>query len=985
MLALLAAVWSRPALALDPDKSLAHCAKETWRVRDGLPGGWVRAIGQSDDGYLWIGAQGGLARYDGVQLVSLASEPALRRASDVVGILPGKGGVLWVLPAFGPPICARAGTLFACLPPSPLLPENLRLEAALIEPDGSVWLASRHELLHHARGSTRLVARFADFGWRRVEALVRDGSGRLWLGTNIGLFVMEGEGIRASEPAGALAASVDAMARSSSGTVWAAGGGRLVRVDPGQPPVTVAGAEAWLAQGVETVGAMLADAQGSLWIGTREGLVRHRQGSFVRYGRADGLPDPEIASLFEDREGSLWVGMRLGGLVQFTDRTLDTQQGPPELWGKRVETVAEASVGDDAGALWLGTADALWRWKDGVTRKFGTADGLVSARVLSVLPVADGTVWVGTDRGLHPLRKGRVEPALFTGTPVFSLAEDRSGRLWVGGEGRLGHVDRTATGFAYTRVPNGPAPVWEMNRAMAEDDQGLVWVASIGGLARVHQGQVVRAKSLGDDVPSARSIHRDQRGTLWFGTTGGLLRRREGRFRLFGAAEGLWSEQLWQVLTDDVGFIWLANTRGIFRVAIQELDEVDRGLRRQVTPTWFDTSDRRQDLGVTIVRQPSAWRTRDGRLWFASDHGLVVIDPRRPHVNKRPPSVVIERALIDQRPAHVGRDNAFPPGPGNMEFGFTAITLIEPGKAQLRYRLEGFDREWVPAGNRRVAQYTNIPPGRYRFRVIGANADGVWNEAGATLDFRIAPHFYRTPWFFVLCGAGLVSLVVALYRARLGRLRREYLAAFAERSRVARELHDTLLQSMAAVGMHLGGVRRRLQGSDEAAARNLEQIENMVTTSLEETRRFVWDLREQALGNGDLGVALKRLAERITAGQAVVCQVEVVGTPAAVPNTLQGALFRIAQEAITNAVKHAEASCIVVHLHHRPGSLQLSITDDGKGFDPEAALGAAEGHFGLVGMRERAQRIGDLQVDSRPGEGTTIRVTVNIPGKAESS
>jgi signal transduction histidine kinase len=950
-------------------------------VRDGLPGGWIRAIGQSEDGYLWIGGQGGLARYDGSQLVSLSSEPALRRASDVIGILPGGDARVWLLPAYGPPICVRGRALSACLPASPLLPPNIRLEAALIDQDGSVWLASRRELLHHARGTTRLVISFAALGWRRIHAMVRDGSGRLWLGTDVGLFVLDGASPRAADPPGPAAAPVEVLVRDRSGTVWGAGGGRLLRIDPAAAPVIEAAAGPWLVGNVE---ALLADAEGSLWIGTQDGLVRHRRGSFVRYGRDDGLPDAEITALFEDREGSLWVGMRNGGLAQFTDRTLDTQQGPPELRGKRVETVAEAFAGPDAGALWVGTTnDGLWRWKDGVSRRYGTADGLVSMRVLSVLPAADGTLWVGTNRGLHPLREGRVELPLFTGTPVFAMAFQRSGRLWVGGEGRLGHVDPGPAGFVYTQVPNSPDAVWEMNRALGEDDRGVVWLASIGGVARVHQGQAVRAQALGDTVPSARSIHRDEAGTLWFGTTGGLLRRREGRFRLFGAREGLWSEQLWQVVSDGTGFLWLANTRGLFRVSIQELDQVDRGLRRQVTPTWFDTSDRRQDLGVTIVHQPSAWRARDGRLWFASDHGLVVVDPRRPHVNRQPPSVIIERALIDQREAHVGQDNQFSPGPGNMEFHFTAVTLIEPRKAQLRYRLEGFDRDWVLAGSRRVAQYTNIPAGRYRFRVIGANADGVWNEIGATLQFRIAPHFYRTSWFFVLCAAGLVTLAAGLYRARLGRLRREYLAAFAERSRVARELHDTLLQSMAAVGMHLRGVRRGLQGSDRDAARNLEQIENMVTLSLEETRRFVWNLREQSVGSGDLAVALNRLAERITSGQQVACQVEVIGEPASVPNTLQGELFRIAQEAITNVVKHARASTVVLRLEYTEGSLELSVVDDGQGFDAEQVRGAVEGHFGLVGMRERAERIGQLQVDSRPGEGTTIRVKVTLPVRTE--
>jgi signal transduction histidine kinase len=469
------------------------------------------------------------------------------------------------------------------------------------------------------------------------------------------------------------------------------------------------------------------------------------------------------------------------------------------------------------------------------------------------------------------------------------------------------------------------------------------------------------------------------------GTNGGLLRRQAGRFHLYTAAEGLMAENIYQVISDEVGFVWMGTSRGLFRVATAELEDVAAGRRGQVSPAWFDTSDERRDLTIAGVRQPGVWRALDGRLWFGFDHGVVVVDPRRPHVNTRPPAVLIEEALVDGRAAPIGTLGHFPAGPGNLEFRFAALTLVEPRKAQLRYRLEGFDPRWIDAGGRRGARYIRVPAGQYRFRVQGANADGVWNEAGAAVDLRIAPHFHRTIWFYLLCAVAVLSLAWLLYRSRVSRLRRDYLAAFTERSRVARELHDTLLQSMAAVAMHLRGVRRKLEPVSAPASRELETIENMVTLSLEETRRFVWNLREQPIGSGDLGRALGQLAERIAAGRSPRAEVEVRGEVVALPNNVQGDLFRIAQEAIANAVKHAQAQRIQVLLEYQPHGARLRVSDDGQGFDPATAQGASAGHFGLVGMRERAARLGTFTLDARPGHGTTVEVTVQSGPKPSSA
>jgi signal transduction histidine kinase len=345
--------------------------------------------------------------------------------------------------------------------------------------------------------------------------------------------------------------------------------------------------------------------------------------------------------------------------------------------------------------------------------------------------------------------------------------------------------------------------------------------------------------------------------------------------------------------------------------------------------------------------------------------------------NPLPPPVLIEKAIVDGRPAP-GDGRGFPPGPGTLEFHFAGLTLIEPQKAQHRYRLEGFDRQWIEAGPRRVAYYTNIPPGHYRFRVQAANADGVWNQAGASLDLRLLPHFYRTTWFYLVCGLALLVMGLSMVRMRLHRLRGQFLAVFGERTRVARELHDSLLQGMAAAALELENVREALPAGADVAAARLAAVEDALSASLDETRRLVWDLRDHAATSNDLGLALSRLGARLTAGKPVTCTVEVQGEGEAplLPPDAQGSLFRIAQEGLTNALKHAGAQHLDLQLDYRDeGFITLTISDDGQGFTPEEASGVSAGHFGLTGMRERARRLGgDLEVHSAPGAGTRLVV-----------
>jgi signal transduction histidine kinase/ligand-binding sensor domain-containing protein len=959
-----------PAGALEPGKPLAACTLEIWRARDGLPGPWVRAIAQTPDGYLWVATFGGLARYDGARFVPIGSLRIFPTANDIAGLAVAPDGRLWVLPSNGEPLCARGEQLERCLPPGVGLPAGARLSAILPEAEGA-WIATRDEVLHLTEG--RLVRLGALAGrpdqtppalpFGRVAAFLRD-AGALLLATDQGLFRLVDQGFT-SQP-GVPAGPVTALARSATGRPWITGPAGLARLGPGGSSSSEKPAG--------HVNDVIQDRDGNVWTATSKGLLRLREGRLDTFDVADGLPDENITAVFEDRQGSLWVGMRGGGLAQFTDRTLRSTDGPPMLRNELVTSLAQ----DDRGTVWLGSRRGLVRWQDGRERLFTTADGLPSESVNTVLPGASGELWVGTTRGLVRWVGERVDPKPLHDGSVNALYLDRSGALWIGGQGvvlraRDGHLDR----FVMDPVLKGQV------RALGEDDRGEVWLGAIGGVGHLKGDRFEAVPTLDSArVVTARAIHADGSGTLWFATNAGLISRAGGHFQqLSGLDPGLVG-QIYQVVSDD-GRLWVGTTRGLARIDPGALPGPPGQRRPPFSVLAFETSDRRRDATATGTRQPGVWRMRDGRLWFGSDQGVLTVDPRRPPMDTRAPSVVIERAILDGRDAVIGASNLLPPGPGNLEFHFAVITLVDPRRAQHRYLLEGFDRDWIDAGTRRVAQYTNIPPGRYRFRVQGSNADGVWNEAGSVVAFTLAPRFYVTAWFRALAGLSLAGLAFLLYRLRLRGLRRAYLAAFEERSRVARELHDTLLQSMSAIGMQLRGVRRRLGPAAPGAARELESVEDMVNLSLDETRRFVWNLRQQAAGSGDLGVALARLGDRLTQGRAVLAQTRVEGDVRPLPNGVQDQLFRIAQEAVANAVKHAEASRIDVTLSFEPDQVCLRIADDGRGFDPVVAQGPQAGHFGLVGMRERGRSLGDLTIDSREGGGTRIEISVPTGKKPE--
>jgi ligand-binding sensor domain-containing protein/signal transduction histidine kinase len=932
-----------PCLALEPSTPLANLVRQAWGMENGLPQNTVQALLQTSDGFLWLGTEVGLVRFDGnsFAVFDRNSSPALP-GNDVRCLLEARDGALWIGTSEG--LARLKDGVVKTFTTREGLPGNQVVGLGL-NSDGSVWVSTE--------GGTASL------------------TGDRVVGLNVG------DPIKNQDPAivdhATLTSGLSAQATATQVT--------LSRGDK---------TETRFAVGRELPGTrvqkLLADREGTFWIGTNRGLARLVDGKLQLLPVTDPLSNASVLTLLEDREGDLWVGTESDGLQILRDqrfRTYGTREG---LSSENVTTVVE----DPSGTLWIGTSggglDAWQRPASGPTavRSYTVRDGLLSDVILSLAAAPNGDLWVGTPDGLSRISRGSIQS--FTsadGLPddfIRSLLVDADCSLWIGTRRGLAHWVGGHPGsqsWTYTQS-NGLGS--DLVGAMARDSKGSLWVATFAGLSRIANGKI-SSFTTGDGLSSnvVTALLPRESGALLVGTQDHGWDLWDGQRFEKAVGQGLGQTAVHAILDDGLGHLWFATGNGIARC------DLGKPSGEAGCSNWmeFGASDGLRSRETAGNSHPSAWRSRDGLLWFATPKGLVEVDPAHFPVNTVPPPVAIERFAVDDldQPLH-GADSwlRVPAGHVHFQFDYAGLSFVAPQKVRYRYMLKDFDRGWTDAGTRRTAYYTNIPPGRYTFLVQAANNDGVWNTAGAVLEFDLRPHFYQTLWFYALAIFAGAALIFLLIKRRLRLAEREFGAVLGERNRIAREIHDTLAQGYVGISVQLEVLAELLRLKKfDSAERQLDTTRDYVREGLADARQSIWALRSQDTGETTLPVRLRRMVES-AGGNGFEPKFSIHGAYRPLPVETEREFLRVAQEAMHNVNKHSGAKSVSVQLEYGTGDIALEVRDDGRGFEAGDRPQSPPGHYGLTGMRERAEAIGGvLEIASAPGAGTSVRLKAPAP------
>lgn len=983
LLASPAATW-----ALDPPLHIAQYAHTSWTARDGAPLGLVFAIAQTPDGYLWIAGSFGLFRFDGLRFVRWQPPKGQALPESPYSLLVSRDGTLWI-GTFGG-LASWNGREIKTYPGT----EKAFVTSLLEDREGTVWaglLAAQGRLCAVRGGQAECSAPEGGFG-TFVWSLVEDASGTLWAGADSGVWRWKpGQPKQFKTPdlrVGDLSTTEDGqvlIGMRDSGLRQLAGD-KLV---PLSIRKMIKPADVFSDREIKA-NKLMRDRAGGLWIGTDgKGLMHLKNGRADVFTRSEGLSGNIACSLFEDREGNIWFGSDKG-LDRFRRlpvTTLSTQQGLPSESTRSVVTTPD-------GSLWVATNDGLARWKgDERPVVYRESDGLPDVRVHSLFPSADGRLWVSTARGLAYFANGRF--VAVSGVPaneVYSMAEDAAGDLWLSGNAGLVrlHQDRFAEIFPW------PALGRQQQAKVIVADRGGVWMSfwREGGVLYFKDGKVQAAygPAQGLGTGHVSGLRLDSEGAVWASTEeGGLSRIKDGRVTTLTVANGLPCNAVHWSALDDKGSLWMYTGCGLVRVLQDELAHwIADPTRRLATKVWAGAE------GVPIMAvapayfNPPVALAQDGKLWFVSGADLHSVDPNNLPFNALPPPVHIEALVAEGKAYTVANGLSLPPRARDITIEFSALSLADPSSMRFQYRLVGHDKDWQEAVNRRQAIYTNLTPGQYSFQVRASNNSGVWNRDGAQLAFAIQPDFHETTGFRLAVALAIAALAWWAFRwwmhLRIRRLQRQFEATLegrvAERTRIARDLHDTLLQRFNGLLLQFQAALNLLPDRAPEARPVLAVAIDQAAEAITEGRDTVQGLRSPALESNSLAQALQALAQDLAArsGSAVAVQVDVQGHPLDLHPLVRDETFRIAGEALRNALRHGGARRVDVDIRYEPRRLRVRVRDDGKGIEPDVLrAGGRPGHFGMSGMRERAEIIGG-RLSLRSSASTGTEVEFSVPG-----
>jgi len=979
------------AFALNPALDVSQYAHASWRDSDGFAKGYIAGFAQTSDGYLWLATEFGLLRFDGVKPVPWEppqDQPRLP-SNDVRKLLAARDGTLWIGTREGLASWKNGKlTLYSELAGFPIF-------GVLEDHEGSIWAGAwgvpEGKLCEIRNGKVECATRAG----LRVMSLYDDRKANLWVGTEKGVWRWK-PGPPQFYPVAQLD-GVKSMVDAEDGSLLFPSPGAIRQLHNGNVQLAhefPVGVRENQSQHI------FRDRDGGLWVGTSgSGIVHFHEGRTDLFSPSDGLTGGTVYEFFEDREGNIWVATS-GGLDRFRELPVVTYSRNQGLSSRP----SGAFLGTADGNVWITSNEGLLRLNDGQVTVYrehsGRSNagerevavrGLPTQGMASLFQDAHRKIWVSTSAGIGYLQNDKFHLTRIPGGVVGAITEDAAGNVWIVNQ-NLG-LFRLSPSNDISRMPWSTLGHEDPGTSAAPDSsQGGLWLGfHQGGLVYFRDGQVRASYSAADGLGKGRvnELHIDEQGALWAATAGGLSRLKDGHIATLSSKNGLPCDGVNWTIEDDAQSVWLMMPCGLARLARSDVDAwaAAPDKARTIRTTVFDNSEGVSTHAGAGGYTPHVAKSKDGRLWFYNTDAVGMIDPRHLPFNAIPPPVAIEQITADRQTYDASANPRLPPLVRDLEIDYTALSFVAPAKNRFRYKLEGHDRDWRDAGNRRQAFYTDLRPRHYRFRVQAANNSGVWNEAGASLDFSVAPAYYQTMWFRASSVAALLLLLAAVYQLRLRYLKRQFNvrmeARVNERTRIARDLHDTMLQSFQGALLKFHAVTYRLLDRPEAK-KELETAIEQARAAITEGRQAIEGLRTSTLVVNNLARAITSFGEELAAsqtdGNSCEFRVQVEGTTRDLAPLVRDEIYRIAIEALRNAFRHAHARRIEVEIRYHARQLRLRIRDDGRGIDPVVLEeGGRAGHHGLPGMHERARLGGGkLAVWSQPASGTEIELT--IPG-----
>jgi len=990
---------AHPAYSIDPNRMLSQYIRDHWGVEQGFTGGSVTSFAQTPDGYLWIGTEKGLICFDGLTFRRFQqASPTTLPIGAVQGLMTDAQGNLWILlqstqilryhdgkfelgreeAEFGITSVGRRGdgtVLFSSLALGVLTHRAGRFEVLTSPADraptqetATTEADTRSTRLSWA--TQNVPHRFAEPD-SVVTSMTETTDGKVWLGTqDKGLFYMS-EGRVFAVGKGRSNSRINCLLALENRELWIGTDRGIVRWDGAE--VTSVGVSSSLRH-IQAL-SMIRDHDSNIWVGTAGGLIRVN-GDGVSVDGGSPRNGEAVTALFEDREGNLWIGTERG-----LERLRDSAFVTYSTAGLKSQTIGALYV-DPEDKTWFAPSEGGLRWRKGGNSGVVAAAGLSQDIVYSISGSAKNDLWVGRQRGgLTHLSNvnGSITTRTYTqadGLPqngVYAVHQNRDGSVWSatlsGGvsEYKGGHFTTftTANGMASNTVSS-----------IAEGADGTTWFGTPNGLSRLTKNGW-RTYSVHDGLPSqdVNCLLPDSTGMLWIGTAEGLAFLKADHIHVPRRVPDSLREAVFGIAEDRDGILWVATANHILQVkrsgliedALTETDVREYGLADGLS-------------GMEgVKRYQSVVADSRGRVWFSTNHGISVVNPARA-ATSAPALVHIEGVAGDGTALDLGGPIHFPPGTRRTTFRYVGLSLSDSERVRYRYRLDGFDRGWSEGGTNREATYNNLGVGTYRFRVMASNSDGLWNGSEASVGFEVEPAFWQTWWFRFSCILTLGLMPWILYRIRMhqriAKLNVRFEERLAERTRIAQDLHDTLLQGVLSASMHLHIAGNRL--SDDSPAKPLLiQVQQLMDQVINEGRNALQGLRSLSGDPRKLEQAFSRIPQELGDQRKVGYRVIVEGSPRPLHPVIRDEVYRIGREALVNAFRHATAGSIEIQVEYTAAHLRVAVRDDGCGIDPRVLQDGREGHWGLPGMRERAERIGaKLKLWSRLNAGTEVELLV---------